>query len=161
MGHLQLTSPPENGGARPDAPPIRVVLAEAHSGIRRTMRGLLEHQDDVEVVAEISDAHGVIAAVAASRPHVLVLDLQMQDGSTVKLIRVIRSLAPDTAVVIVTMQIDRSVALGAINAGAIGYVLKERAARELASAVHCAAQGEQYLSPQIAATIGARPLDAH
>jgi two-component system, NarL family, response regulator NreC len=139
----------------PSSQPIRVVLADDHNVVRRTLRLLLERERDVEVVAEAGDVFTTVRHVAGHMPHVLLLDLRSPNGSSIDLIRRLRAQAPDTEIVVVTMEDSPAFARAAIDLGAIGYVLKDSADSELPQAVRCAARGERFVSPRVAARLDA------
>lgn len=140
--------------AQPSAPPaIRVVLADDHDLMRRSLRLLLDHEDDLEVIAEADDLSLVVSHVRGHRPHVLVLDLNLSGTSSVEAISGLREGAPETQVVVVTMEENPLFAQRALNAGALGYVLKSSADGELADAVRAVAHGEEYTSPSVAASL--------
>jgi two-component system, NarL family, response regulator NreC len=151
MRHLRLaTAPISTSAAAADAATIRVVLADDHALMRRTLCLLLDGEDDIEVVGESADLRSLVPRVDGYRPHVLVLDLGMPDGSSSETIRQLRERAPETQIVIVTMEENPVFAQRALVAGALGFVLKDRADEELAEAIRLAARGEQYLSPCVA-----------
>jgi two-component system, NarL family, response regulator NreC len=131
------------------------VLADDRSAVRRSLRMLLDGEDDVRVVAEAGDIATVQLAVQGETPQVLVLDLQMPNGSSIEMIRSMREQAPSTEVVVLTMEASPVFAQQALDAGAIGFVLKEHADLDLSEAVRCAATGEEYVSPQVAAGLEA------
>ena len=135
--------------------PIRVVLADDHTLMRRSLRLLLDGEDDVEVVAEASDLAMVVSHVGRHRPNVLVADLRLPTGSSIDAIRKLRAQAPDTEVVVLTMDESPLFAQHAMDAGAIGYVLKDRADSELLTAIRCAANGEEYVSARVATGLDA------
>jgi two-component system response regulator NreC len=135
--------------------PIRVVLADDRSVVRRSLRMLLDGEDDVRVVAEAGDIAAMQAAIASQTPNVLVLDLQMPNGSSIEMIRSLRDQSPDTEVVVLTMEASPVFAQQALDAGAIGFVLKEHADLDLSEAVRGAAAGDEYVSPQVAAGLEA------
>jgi two-component system, NarL family, response regulator NreC len=129
---------------------IRVVLADDHAAVRRNLRLLLDGEGDVEVIAEAADLSTVIRHVHGHLPHVLVLDLEMPNGSSIETIRQLRAQVPDTEIVVITMDTSAVFAQQAIDAGAVGFVLKNKADGELPAAVRNAARGEEYISPQVA-----------
>ena len=139
---------------RADAP-IRVVLADDHRLVRRTLRLLLDGEQGVKVVAETGDIRDVVRHVQGQLPHVLVLDLQMPGGSSIEAIRLLRREVPETEIVVLTMEQSPAFAQRALDAGAVGFVLKERADTELAEAVRHAVRGEEYVSPRVAAGLDA------
>jgi two-component system response regulator NreC len=136
---------------------IRIVLADDHPVVRRGLRMLLDDEDDFEVVAEAGDVASARRYVSGHHPRVLVLDLNMPGGSTLKAIPAIRADFPDTHIVVLTMQPEPAYAREALSAGAIGYVLKQAADRELVEAIRLAASGERYLNPGMGARIAAEP----
>jgi two-component system, NarL family, response regulator NreC len=134
---------------------IRVVLADDHALMRRSLRMLLDGEDDVEVIAEAREIAGVTSHVLGREPHVLVLDLNMPGGSSIEAISRLRERAPDTKIVVMTMEENPVFAQRAFAAGAIAFVAKDLADSELAQAVRAAARGEEFVSPRIAARLDA------
>ncbi|MHB8234458.1 MAG: response regulator [Solirubrobacteraceae bacterium] len=147
MPHLRL-APTFDSATDEEA--IRVVLADDHALMRRTLRLLLEGEQGVEVIAEAGDLNLLVRHVDAHQPHVLVLDLGMPDGSSSEAIRQLRERLPEMQIVIVTMEENPVFAQRALAAGAVGFVLKDRADEELPQAIRMAALGEQYVSPRLA-----------
>ncbi len=137
--------------------PLRIVIADDHSVVRRGLRQVLESDPSVEVVAEAEDIEGARRYTRGHKPDVLVLDLNMPGGSTLDAIPEIRGEAPDTQIVILTMQDEPAYARGALGAGVMGYVLKEAADTELVEAVKRAAAGDTYLNPRLGARVAAEP----
>jgi two-component system response regulator NreC len=142
-----------------DADPsaIRVVLADDHAVVRSALRMLLESESEVEVVAEAGDAEEAARKVRAYHPDVLVLDLNMPGPSGLEILPTIRSDTPETQVVVLTMQNEPAFAREAMQAGALGYVLKEAADAELVKAIQMAARGEIYLQPELGARLAQQP----
>lgn len=135
----------------------RVVIADDHTVVRAGLRLVLERADGIEVVAEAGDVPAAQRAVLAYRPDVLVLDLNMPGEETLP---AIPALAPQTAIVVLTMQRDPVAAREALQAGARGYVLKDAAQDELVEAIRLAAAGRTYLNPELGARIAATPPPA-
>jgi two-component system response regulator NreC len=133
--------------------PTTVVLADDHAVVRAGLRMLLDAEDGIEVVGEAGDFPAAVAAVEAHRPAILVLDLGMPGGSGLETIASLTESAPDTAIVVLTMQDDPAFARGALSRGARGYVLKEAADEELLEAIRAAASGETYLNPRLGARL--------
>ena len=132
-----------------DLSPIRVVLADDHRLVRRNIRLLLETDPDVEVVAEAGDLFTAIRHVRGHFPNVLLLDLRMPNGSSIQAIRRLHEEAPETEIVVVTIEESPAFAQQAIDAGARGYVLKDNTDGELSLAVRHAAMGETYISRRV------------
>ena len=113
----------------------------------------MESEKNVEVIAEAADVPTAIRHVKRHLPHVLLLDLRMPNGSSIEAIRRLREEVPETQIVVATMEESPLFARQALDAGAVGYVLKDNADTELAAAIRCAARGEEYVSPCVAARL--------
>jgi two-component system, NarL family, response regulator NreC len=134
--------PPGNGRTR-------VVLANDHPGLRRSLRWLLDRADDLDVVGEASDLEAAVQEVAVKRPDVLVLDLRMPHGFSARRIKRLRAASPGTEIVVTTMHVSEAFATEALRAGAIGFVVADSADRELVEAVRRAVRGLAYTSPLV------------
>jgi two-component system response regulator NreC len=145
-----LTSPAEIDQA---SAPLKLVVADDHHVVRRALRLWLESEKNVEVIAEAGDVPTAIRHVKRHLPDVLLLDLRMPNGSSIDAIRRLRAEVPETQIVVATTEESPLFARQALDAGAIGYVLKDNADIELQTAVRCAARGEEYVSPRVAARL--------
>jgi two-component system, NarL family, response regulator NreC len=152
---LSLERPLDDDGAA-ELEPITIVLADDHRVVRAGLRMLLDAEAEFKVVSEAGDVALTERRVAAYRPNVLVLDINMPDGSSIHAIPRMRAVAPETHIVVLTMQNDPELARAALRAGATGYVLKEAAETELIQAVRLAAQGRTYLNPELGARLAAQ-----
>jgi two-component system response regulator NreC len=136
---------------------IRIVVADDHQVVRTGLRMLLDAEADFEVVAEAGDVGSATRSVLGYKPDVLVLDLNMPDGSSLPAIPKMLTDSPQTNIVVLTMQEDPAFAREALQAGARGYVLKDAADTELVEAVRMAAEGRTYLHPELGARIASEP----
>jgi two-component system, NarL family, response regulator NreC len=134
-----------------------VVIADDHAVVRKGLRMLIDAEPELRVVAEAGTVPDALRMARAHRPGVLVLDLNMPGGSSLESIPTIRAEAPMTAIVVLTMQNDPAFARQALQAGALGFVLKEAADDELLEAIRLAAAGDTYLNPRLGARIAAQP----
>jgi two-component system response regulator NreC len=153
--HLHLARSPGEPQAVVENAHIRVLLADDHALMRRSLRLLLDGEEGLEVIAEADDLAAVTRHVHAHEPHVLVLDLSMPDGSSIAAISRLREQAPDTQIVVMTMDENPVFAQRAFAAGALGFVAKDLADGELPQAVRAAARGEEFVSPRVAARLDA------
>ena len=151
--HLRVARVPPDESRGPESRPISVVLADDHLLMRRSLRLLLDVEQDLEVVAEAGDHASTVRHVHSHQPDVLVLDLRMSDGAGIEAVRVFSERAPETKTVVLTMEDDPVFAQRALTAGAHGFVAKDLADAELAPAVRAAARGEEYISPRVAARL--------
>jgi DNA-binding NarL/FixJ family response regulator len=148
MRNLQAVGDSSTGGpAR--ALLTRVVLANDHPGLRRSLRRLLDQEDDLDVVGETSDFEATVREVSVQQPQVLVLDLRMPDGFSADRLKRLRALSPSTAIVVTTMHVTDRFAQEALAAGAIGFVVADSADHELVEAVRRATRGLAFTSPRI------------
>jgi two-component system, NarL family, response regulator NreC len=136
---------------------VRVILADDHEIVRDGIRMILESEPDIEVIAEVGDAEAARRRTSGLKPDVLVLDLNMPDGSSLPTIPEILEASPATAVVALTMQDDPGFAREAFRLGAKGYVVKHSAGRELIEAIREALAGRTYINPHLGARVAAEP----
>ncbi len=152
------STPASEAAAQTDE--IRIVLADDHVVVRSALRMLLDAEPGLEVVAEAGDVDGAIRYLRGHRPEVLILDLNMPGRASLEALPDIAEASPDTQVVVLTMQSEPAFAREAMQAGVLGYILKEAADTELVKAVRLAAQGRTYLQPDLGARLAAEPADA-
>jgi len=137
---------------------IRVVIVDDHPIVRAGMRMVLRSAPDVSVVAEGASGADALKLVSEYQPDVLVLDVNLPDLNGVEVMRRLRGQKVATAVLILTIHDDSETVFGLLEAGAIGYVLKDDALETLASAVRAAARGENWLSPKVARQVVRRAM---
>ena len=148
-----------DGAADSTSSPIRIVLADDHTIVRSALRALLEAEGEFEVVAEASDAQEAARKVLAYKPDVIVLDLTMPGESSLTAIPRMLETSPKTSIVVLTMEDEPRFAREAMQAGALGFVLKEAADTELVGAVKAALDGQRYLNPRLGGMLALAPDD--
>lgn len=129
---------------------IRVVLVDDHAMVRRGLQQLLDGVDGIEVVGSASDGAEAVTLVQQARPNVVLMDLQMPGTDGVSATRQIIQQLPDTQVVVLTSFSDRERIVAALDAGAIGYLLKDAEPEELVAGITAAAKGGSPLHPRAA-----------
>jgi DNA-binding NarL/FixJ family response regulator len=130
----------------------RVLLVDDHRMLRDSLRlSLIEHGFDI--VAEAGDGQEAVRLAQALRPDVVLMDVSMPVLDGVEATRQVTLLAPDAAVVMLTMHADGDVMARAVQAGAIGYLVKDCSIDDVVSAVRLAASGESVLSPGLASSM--------
>jgi DNA-binding NarL/FixJ family response regulator len=138
---------------------IRVVVVDDHELVRAGLVELLSAADDIEVVATAADGDGALATVSEHRPEVVLMDLSMPGVGGIEATRSILADQPGLRVVALTSSSVSSEVLAALDAGAIGYLLKDASPGELRDGIRAAARGESPLSPKAArAVIAARDV---
>jgi two-component system response regulator DesR len=132
---------------------IRVVLAEDQGMVRGALAALLSIENDIEVIAAVADGQEALRVVGRERPNVLVTDIEMPELTGLELTARVRELYPETRVVIVTTFARPGYLRRALDAGAHGYLLKDRPSAELADAVRRVNQSLRVVDPALAAEI--------
>ncbi len=125
-------------------------MADDHSLVRRGLALLLSSAADIELVGEAADGAAAVELVAKLRPDVVLMDLSMPVMDGIAATREIRTRHPDVRVVALTAFAERATVLAAIDAGAVGYVLKDGDEADLLAATRAASRGESPLSPRAA-----------
>ncbi|WP_243725530.1 response regulator [Actinomadura rubrisoli] len=114
---------------------LTVLLVDDHTLVRQGVREILETQEDLRVVAEAGDGEEAVAAAAASRPHVVLLDVEMPGTDAAATVRRIRACSPDSQVIILSMHEGPRLLEGLLDAGIRGYLLKTVPWEELVAAI--------------------------
>lgn len=130
---------------------IRVVLAEDQAMVRGALAALLEIEPDIEVCAKAANGREALTAIAKQKPDVLVTDIEMPEMTGLTLAAEVQSRFPQTRVVILTTFARPGYLRRALDAGAKGYLLKDRPSAELADAVRRVHQGMRVIDPDLAA----------
>jgi DNA-binding NarL/FixJ family response regulator len=129
---------------------IRVVIVDDHTVVRTGLEQLLSTADDIEVVGSAVDGVGALDVVARTAPAVVLMDLSMPNMDGTEATRRLTAEQPDVRVVVLTSFSDDRHIRGALDAGAIGYVLKHADPDELIGAVRAAAAGDAPMDPKAA-----------
>ncbi|MEZ4517108.1 MAG: response regulator transcription factor [Chloroflexota bacterium] len=129
---------------------IDVLLADDHAVVRSGLRMLLESQPDMRIVGEAENGRDAIAKVQTLHPTVVLMDVEMPGMNGIEATQQIKEVAPDTAVLALTMYEDDQYFFEMLRAGAAGYVPKRAAPDELVSAIRAVSQGQVFLYPSLA-----------
>lgn len=133
--------------------PIRVMLVDDHAVVRSGLGAFLLAFDDLELVAEADSGEKALALCHNAQPDVVLMDLVMPGMNGATATRKLRDQCPDTEVIALTSFKEKELVEGALKAGAIGYLLKNVAAHELADAIRKAHAGQSTLAPEVAQTL--------
>jgi DNA-binding NarL/FixJ family response regulator len=129
---------------------IRIVIADDHGIVRQGLAGLLEGVDDLTVVGVAADGADAVALAREHRPDVVLMDLQMPGVDGVEATRMIVEEGLGAEVLVLTSFSDHARILAAIDAGAVGYLLKDAEPADLIDGVRAVARGESPLDPRAA-----------
>jgi len=132
---------------------IRILIVDDHSVVRQGLRMFLALDNDLEVVGEAADGAEALRRVRELKPDVVLMDLLMPVMDGITAIAAIRKEMPETEVIALTSVLEDASVIGAVKAGAIGYMLKDTQAEELCRAIKAAADGQVQLSPKAAARL--------
>lgn len=132
---------------------IRVLLVDDHSVVRQGLRLFLKYDPELEVVGEAEDGLEALRQARELRPDVVLMDLLMPVMDGVAATAAIRRELPETEVLALTSVLEDALVVGAVRAGAIGYLLKDTHAEALCQAIKAAASGQVQLTPKAAARL--------
>jgi DNA-binding NarL/FixJ family response regulator len=129
---------------------IKLLIADDHPLVRDALTNLLDGAEDLEVVGAAADGREAVELALATSPDVVLMDLEMPELNGMDAIRALREAGSDAPVVVLTTFSDRDRILGALDAGALGYLLKDAEPEEIIRGVRAAARGESPLAPRAA-----------
>jgi DNA-binding NarL/FixJ family response regulator len=132
---------------------VRVVVVDDQRVVRDGLVTVLGVLAGVEVVGAAADGEQALVLVERHRPHVVLMDLRMPRVDGVEATKRILAAHPDTAIVVLTTYIDDDSILGALRAGALGYLTKDAGRDQIARALHAAAAGQAILDPAVQARL--------
>jgi len=124
-------------------------MVDDHALVRKALSSLLKEKADLVVIGEASDGREAVRLARKLRPRVVIMDIAMPGMNGVDAIREIAALTPEVKVLALSMYSDRRLVVGALAAGASGYVLKDCAFEEVIRAIHVVEEGSVYLCPQV------------
>ena len=145
---------------------IRVLLADDHAVIRDGLKALLQRTADIIVVGEAANGRDAVRCSDDLKPDIVIMDLTMPGLNGIEAVRLLRGKCPATHVVMLSMHSDVEHVFRALEAGAMGFVLKESAGEEVVAAVRAVHVGQRYLSRSIEApelaerSLARSPLDS-
>ncbi len=134
-------------------PKIKLVLVDDHALVRSGLRMLLEAQTDMEIVGEAENGREAVTLAETLLPDIILMDIMMPDMNGIEATRLVKDVAPDTAVLALTMYEDDQYFFEMLKAGASGYVPKRAAPDDLVTAIRTVYQGEVFLYPSLAARL--------
>jgi DNA-binding NarL/FixJ family response regulator len=138
-----------DSGVSADNSPVTVVVADDQSAVREGLVLLLSTLPGIEVAGEAADGDAAVALVAERRPHVVLMDLNMPGCDGVAATRRITGEHPGTRVVVLTTYADDESIIGALQAGALGYLTKDATRAEIGRALQAAAAGQAVMDPAV------------
>jgi two-component system response regulator NreC len=132
---------------------IRVLIVDDHAVVRSGLRHVLDAEADIEAVGEAPNGERAVFEALEHKPDIVLMDIVMPGKSGIEAMPAVLQAAPETKVLVLSMQDDPRYVREAFEAGASGYVLKEAADTEVVAAVRAVAAGERYLHPALGARL--------
>ena len=132
---------------------IRVMIVDDHSVVRQGLTMFLSLDDAIEIVGEAENGEEALALAQELQPDVVLMDLLMPKMDGITAIKQMRRDQPDIEIIALTSVLEDASVVGAVKAGAVGYLLKDTKADALCQAIHAAAAGQVQLSPEAAARL--------
>jgi DNA-binding NarL/FixJ family response regulator len=149
-----------------DSQKSRVFIVDDHPLVREWLAALINQQPDLMVCGEAGSASECLDLILAANPHVAVVDISMEGGSGIELIKNIKAACPDVVVTVLSVHDELNYAERALRAGARGYTMKREATANVLQAIRSVLKGELRVSEKIAAIIagkyaGGNPMAAN
>ena len=129
---------------------IRILIADDHAVVAEGLKSLIEAQSDMQVVAIAADGREAVRRTEELQPDVLLMDLSMPELNGADATRVILEQDPARKVIVLSMYADHEYVRRALKAGALGYVVKRSAAKDVVDAIRAVQNGQRYISPAVA-----------
>lgn len=133
--------------------PIKIIIADDHALLRQGIRNVLELEDDLLVIAEAGDGEQAVEKALALMPDILLLDINMPKINGLEVIRRVNGQDKNIKIIMLTMHDDENYVMKVIEAGAVGYLLKDIEAGMLVQAIRTVYDGESFIYPTLAKKI--------
>ena len=127
-------------------PKIKIFLVDDHPLVREWLTNLIRQQPDLAVCGEAEDAPHALREIAAAKPDVAIVDISLKQGSGIELIKDLKALDPNLAVLVLSMHDEQLYAERALRAGARGYIMKRETAKKIILAIRQMLGGKIYMA---------------
>jgi len=134
----------------------RVLIVDDHPIVRQGLKRMIETEPDMEVCGEAATEAQARRAIRELQPDIVIVDLALQEGDGLELVRDVHAHHPDVPMLVLSMHDEAIYAERLIAEGASGYIMKQAAADQLLNALRAVLRGERYLSERLAQTLGVR-----
>jgi DNA-binding NarL/FixJ family response regulator len=136
---------------------IKILIADDHAVVAEGLKTLIEAQADMQVVAIVGDGREAVRQVGELEPDVVIMDLSMPELNGADATRVLLEQGPGRKVIVLSMYADHEYVRRALKAGALGYVVKRSAGKDVVEAIRSVHAGERYISPMVADSVATEP----
>jgi DNA-binding NarL/FixJ family response regulator len=127
----------------------KILLVDDHPLVREWLANLINQQQDLQVCGEAANAAAALGAIESAKPDIAIVDISLEGGSGIELIKNIRALHPEVIVIVLSMHDEMLYAERALRAGARGYIMKREATKKVLQAIRCVLGGKLYVSDQV------------
>ena len=141
------------------SPKIKVLLVDDHPLVRDGLVNLISQEADLQICGEASNEPQALEIIRTAQPHVAIVDISLENGSGLDLIKSIKAMFPAVTVLVLSMHDESLYAERALRAGARGYVMKREAAKKVIQAIRCVLAGQLYVSDKIAALMAEKFIE--
>jgi DNA-binding NarL/FixJ family response regulator len=129
----------------------KVLLIDDHPLVREWLANLINQQSDLQVCGEAANAAAALDLIGQAKPDIAVVDISLEGGSGIELIKNIKSIHPQVIVIVLSMHDETLYAERALRAGARGYIMKREATKKVLQAIRCVLEGKLYISEKVSA----------
>src|SRR5271155_2361983 len=137
----------------------RVLIVDDHPLVREWLANLINQQSDLEICGEADNAPKALQMIGAVHPEIAIVDISMEGGSGIELIKNIKASHPNVMVIVLSMHDEALYAERALRAGARGYIMKKEATKGVLQAIRCVLGGKLYLSDKMAMMMAEKFVD--
>jgi DNA-binding NarL/FixJ family response regulator len=138
---------------------IKVLLVDDHPLVREGLVNLISQLADLQICGEADNEPQALELIRTVQPDVAIVDISLDTGSGIELIKNIKAMFPAVTVLVLSMHDESLYAERALRAGARGYVMKREAAKKVIEAIHCVLAGQLYVSDKIAALMAEKFIE--
>jgi len=138
---------------------IKIFLVDDHPLVREWLTNLIHQQPDLVVCGESEDAPHALSEISTTMPNVAIVDISLKHGSGLELIKNLKAMSPNVAVIVLSMHDERLYAERALRAGARGYIMKRETAKKVITAIRQVLDGKIYMSESLAAIFAEKFVD--
>jgi DNA-binding NarL/FixJ family response regulator len=142
-------------------PKVKILLVDDHPLVREGLANLIHQQPDLEVCGEAASEPQALQLIASLQPEVAVIDISLENGSGLELIKSVKAMYPSVTMLTLSMHDESLYAERALRAGARGYLMKREAAKKVIQGIRAVLSGQLFVSEKIAALLAERFVDGH
>lgn len=149
---------PANTRPEPDSPSSKVLIVDDHPVLRRGLAAMIDAEPDLMLCGQAAGCNEALELLDQQSPHLVIIDLMLEDGTGLDLLKTIKSQDPALPVLVLSMHDEAIFAERCLKAGALGYVTKQQLDATLLLAIRCALAGEIYMSDSLKAQLAQQYL---